>query len=283
MLKIDLSKEENLLALDSIKLGAGAASVCNKATTTQAPEVRAFRKNAQTFLLTLVEKLKERSPLRYKLTMYIASLSPFQIASASSQLMIDLFEKLCLHLVDAKWISTLCADRAETSYSTFISSMDVKQKLKEFTIDMKLDSLYMELLKNHVELRVVKIIMILSHGQGRVESGFSVNEDSLAHNMKEDTLVANRMVYDGIRNEGGIFKVDINKEMLKFCRTARSAYQNALEENRKQQTAGEKRKQDRREIQHKISAAKKVKEACVVESTRKNSELDSRIFSSRKN
>ena len=164
MLKIDLSKEANLLALDSIKVGAGAASVCKKATTTQAPEVRAFKKNARTFLVTLVEKLKERSPLRYKLTMYISSLSPFQIASASSQLMIDLFEKLCLHLVDAKWISTLCADRAETSYSTFISSTDVKQKMKAFTIDMRLDSFYMELLKKHVELReVVKIIMILSH------------------------------------------------------------------------------------------------------------------------
>ena len=76
MLKIDLKKEENLISSDNLHLGIGTIKAINKCTTTQALEVRKFKQNARKVFLNLVEKLKERSPLRYKYTHYISCLSP---------------------------------------------------------------------------------------------------------------------------------------------------------------------------------------------------------------
>ena len=56
----------------------------------------------------------------------------------------------------------MCADRAETSYKSFIKSNDIKERMKAFTLDLRIDTLYMELLKTHIELReVVTIVLIL--------------------------------------------------------------------------------------------------------------------------
>ena len=70
-------------------------------------------------------------------------------------------------------------------------------------MDEKLDVFYMSCLSRHVEVReVVKLVMILSHGNARVRSGFSANEETLVENMSEGSLVARRVVFDGVMNEG---------------------------------------------------------------------------------
>ena len=109
-------------------------------------------KHARNFLVHLAKKLKERFPLCYKFTLYISSLSPTQIAAGNHDFLTDLFSKLCLHLVECNWISSLCADRAETSYKSFIKSNDVTMTLT-FTLDLRIDTLYMELLKTQIELQ----------------------------------------------------------------------------------------------------------------------------------
>ena len=58
-------------------------------------------------------------------------------------------------------------------------------------------------------------MLILSHGNVCVESGFSINEDMLLENMKERSLMAYRLVYGGVMNAVGISIVDITKEMIK--------------------------------------------------------------------
>ena len=68
----------------------------------------------------------------------------------------DLFNKLCAHFVDCKLISTLCADRAETSYKLFINSDEVRRKMSAFDMySDRLDDHYMPLLQNHLELREI--------------------------------------------------------------------------------------------------------------------------------
>jgi len=42
----------------------------------------------------------------------------------------------------------------------------------------------------------MKLILVLSHGNAAVESGFSVNGDMLVENLHEASLVAQRIVYD---------------------------------------------------------------------------------------
>ena len=43
---------------------------------------------------------------------------------------------------------------------------------------------------------VLQIVFILSQGNARVESGFSVNADMLIENLKEEPLIAQCRVYD---------------------------------------------------------------------------------------
>ena len=164
MLKIDLKKEENFISSDNLQLGVETIRPINKCTTTQALEVRKFKQNARTFFIHLVEKLEERSPLRYKYTHFISCLSTNQIVSSKDEFLINLFSKLCLLLNEQGCITMLCGDRAEASYKLFIANADVKNQMKEFNMDERLDVFHMSRLSNHVELKeVVKLVMILSH------------------------------------------------------------------------------------------------------------------------
>ena len=178
-----MKKEENLISSDNLHLGVGTTRTVNKCITTQTLEVRKFKKNARKFSIHLVEKLKERSPVRYKYAHYRSCLSLNQIVSSKDEFSINL-SKLYLLLNEQGWITTVCADRGEVSYKLFTINADVKNQMKEFNMNERLDVFYMSRLSRHVELReVVKLVMILSHGNARVESGFSANEEMLVENM----------------------------------------------------------------------------------------------------
>ena len=109
----------------------------------------------------------------------------------------------------------------------------MKNQIKEFDMDERPDVFYLSSLSHQVELReLVKLVMILSHGNVFVESGFSENEEMLVENMSEGSLVAPRMVFDGVMNEGDISNVDVNREMLKFINNAPSEYVKQLEKRK---------------------------------------------------
>ena len=91
--------------------------------------------------------------------------------------------------------------------------------MKEFNMDERVDFLFVSCLSRHVELReVVKLVMILQHGNTRVESGFSANEETLVENMSEGSLVARRSDFDGAMNEEDISNVDVNKKNIEICK-----------------------------------------------------------------
>ena len=91
--------------------------------------------------------------------------------------------------------------------------------MKEFNMDERVDFLFVSCLSRHVELReVVKLVMILQHGNTRVESGFSANEETLVENMSEGSLVARRSDFDGVMNEEDISNVDVNKKNIEICK-----------------------------------------------------------------
>ena len=84
-----------------------------------------------------------------------------------------------------------------------LKAMNLKEKMKAFTLDLRINTLYTELLKAHIELReVMKIVLILSHENARVEAGVSINEDISENMIKEEVLVAHRIVYDCVVNSG---------------------------------------------------------------------------------
>jgi hypothetical protein len=88
---------------------------------------------------------------------------------------------------------------------------------------------------------VVKLVLILSHGNATVEGGVSINGDMLVENLHEESLVAQRTVYDAVQSAGGVSSIQIDKTLLSFVRGSHARYLQALE--RKRQSAVEHDKQ----------------------------------------
>ena len=72
-MSLDLSKEENLLLSVSVNVGFGAQSLIKKVARCKSEKVHEFRKAAHSVIKECIEKLCERSPLKYKLTRAISS------------------------------------------------------------------------------------------------------------------------------------------------------------------------------------------------------------------
>ena len=89
-----------------------------------------------------------------------------------------------------------------------------------------------------------------------MESGFSINGDILSENLQEESVVAERQVYDRIHNQGGVLHVDITKEMMRFVRVSHSRYIEALKEKILKYSEEEKRKTNKRSINSRMRELK---------------------------
>ena len=96
---------------------------------------------------------------------------------------------------------------------------------------------------------VVKMLLVMSHGQSTVERGFCTN--ILKTNIGKETLKAFRIVYDGLVNAPTESRVDkqprekekgyqldvsqipVMKKMMEACRNARKKYDAYLEEEKR--------------------------------------------------
>ena len=125
LMKIDLTEKGNLLPSESVKVGFGAKKILSNLPTVQAPECRKFKQQAQCFLIKIVEKIRERSPLKCSLSLYLSSLSPIQITSVSDEVLGKRFDKLLEHLDESGWISSTMADSAQSEYRIFINEQNV--------------------------------------------------------------------------------------------------------------------------------------------------------------
>ncbi len=78
-------------------------------------------------------------------------------------------------------------------------------------------------------LHVFQIILVISHGNASVESGFSINKDMLVENLSEKSVVSQRIISDAVRHAGGHLKINIDKEMMVKTRSSHSAYKDHLQ------------------------------------------------------
>ena len=86
----------------------------------------------------------------------------------------------------------------------------------------------------------------MSHGNASVESVFSVNRDIILPNMLEETIVAQRIVYENIRWPTHVI---ITPEMIKMVRNAHKQY----DDNRKRKEAFHSEGQNRLAAKRKAS------------------------------
>lgn len=83
------------------------------------------------------------------------------------------------------------------------------------------------------------------HGNADVGRGFSINEECLVENLKNDSLVAQRLVFDEIQTKGGLNKFTISKSLI-FA--ARNASSKRIEAFKSKQSVKEERRQSQEKI-----------------------------------
>ena len=76
---------------------------------------------------------------------------------------------------------------------------------------------------------VTKKLLILSHVQATFERSFSINSHVAVENLKEESLVAQRIVHDAITTAGGVCQMPVTKSMLSYAQGARQKYMAYLE------------------------------------------------------
>ena len=193
----NLSNKENLLPDGSVVVGFGTTKSLRKSKTVQSPEDPNFRKEVRNFMVRLIEKLREQPPFKYSLPFYLESLSPSIISTYKTELHINRFKKPleCLH--ESGWI-----DPAKSEYKAFVYDQAIVTRLPTFDIHSdRIDVILGKLMQSGAHLlEAVNLCLILSHGNAHVGSGFLTNEQILDHNMKETSLVAQHIVFEGIQS-----------------------------------------------------------------------------------
>ena len=182
-------------------------------------------------------------------------------------------------------ITSTEADDAKAKFSELCASAKSKHKeqFDTFSREQHLDVFYSKIFvgdEKQVPLwKVVKMVLILSHGNASVESGFSVNKELLLENMEEDTIVAQRIVFDAIRVAGmDVTRIDISK-MIGCVKQSHSAYQTAQQPKKEKQSAEEKHASKDRKRKATIASLQQQKKQKLAELKTEAAAIDSKIAS----
>lgn len=243
LINIDF-KIENLKTAKHVDLGIATELALSKINGKEL-DILHFRNDCRRFLLEASLKLIEKSPLKYKIVQGAECLMPSRLLNKPEKSKFGM--KTCLTmLLDKNHISKHQAERAHQQFDCFLTqTQDFKTDLKNFKFSTdRLDNLLAKLMdkKDFQDLwHCVKLILILSHGNAFVESGFSVNKEMLVENMHQETLVGLRTVWDQISYHGGsIMKIDINADMLSYARSSNFRYKQALKQKEEEIDAEKK-------------------------------------------
>lgn len=240
--RLDVLKTENLLPVKELEIGYETRKALKKVSEKiKDQEILQFRSSIRTCCQKMVLKLQEKSPLKYRTVKAITCFDP---AIAATSVGLNRFKNLLGILVDHNIISGSAGDLARNDFSRLCEqSIDDLKSYKRYSKeeDTDLDTFWTQLAHKHLKgkdlenfMKIIKISLILSHGNANLERGFSVNSECLNPNLQEKSLVARRSIYDSVSSIGGIQKLDITKSLQNSVRLARSRYSTALE-NMKQE------------------------------------------------
>ncbi|KAK5876302.1 hypothetical protein CesoFtcFv8_025669 [Champsocephalus esox] len=168
----------------------------------------------------MVSKLFEKAPLKYPLVRNLSVLDP-RVLPKSKEVSTRKLTTVLRLLVETGRIEDKCCDEIIREFGYFYdhSLMSASDCFRDFNPQSgRLDEFYQEHLSNKAECRhlweVVKLVLVLSHGQASVERGFSVNKEVMVENLKEHLLIAQRVIKDHVHSVGGLLNVAYTKELL---------------------------------------------------------------------
>lgn len=205
-----------------------------------------IKMDCKKFLITLLDKLLKKAPVHHMLVRSMQCLDPRRMAG-SKELCVTQMRRMLHILVEAKHVNEAVCDDILREFCDLAA---LQVKFREFDPKTaRVDTLLYETMGTKPSLsrvwNVVKLLLVLSHGQASVERGFSINKELIVENQRERSLVARRLIVDHVRSVGGVTKVEITKELLLSAAGARQKYYGYLDEEKRkkeQQAVDLKRK-----------------------------------------
>jgi hypothetical protein len=259
VMNLDLKDSDTLLPIEKVDIGYSAKHIMKKLKCSD-KEKYMLKKDFSKIVISVIEKLKEKSPLKSNLARGLTCFDPDIILNKPTlgQTRVDSVLEI-LH--NSKRITDVQAENAKKQYTLLTVDEKVLPKLTTFkenhsTDDGRLDQLFSSTIgkdKKYMHLwDVIKLCFILSHGNAAVESGFSVNKNLLVENLLEDSLTSQRMVYDTVTAMGGVQHVVITRQLLISVRGSRKKYEDHLQQKKKQETLEETKRKEKRKLEAEI-------------------------------
>ena len=210
-------------------------------------DVFQFREQGRKFFKAIVLKLLKKSPLKFKLTRVLKCLNPKMIVT-EPDVCIENFKGVTQCLVEVNRLESSDVDKVVDEFSDWISAAKISVEFCEFSKEQPLDSFYFNNFPKTCYptlWKVVRELLLVSHGQAAVERGFSIGKALAKENQLQETIVNLRLVKDYIISVGGTEKVNVSKDMLTSVMASHRRYTTHLEKKRDdlaKKQVGEKRK-----------------------------------------
>ncbi|KAJ8048024.1 hypothetical protein HOLleu_00178 [Holothuria leucospilota] len=205
-------------------------------------QVLQFLGQCRDMLVAATSKLLVKCPLTYTITRNLACMDPCMMATNKDDCVAK-FRRVLHKLVFLKQVNEIDCDSLQWEYEAFLDEAVSRNfsKFKGYSCDdQRLDtflSMYMNGVPAYDKLwQLTKKLLILSHGQATVERGFSVNAQLIVENMKEKSVVFQRVVHNAIANYGGLLKTPVTKSLLSYAASARRKYMAYLEDQNHQRS-----------------------------------------------
>ena len=184
---------------------------------------KTFKGECKLMVLDILRKLQERSPLRYSIVRNCSSLVPKNMVLHREESTLR-FRSLCDRLYALKKISST-ADNGKNRFEEFINFIIFEHKQSFLVFDVNKDRLdrffgvHLSGEDRYKDLRLIcKLVFILSHGRSNIERGFSINKEVLGDNMKEKSIVSQRLVYDTLASSNvEVHEFQVSQELRKSC------------------------------------------------------------------
>lgn len=279
--RVDLNNNENIILPKNLKLGFAVKAELKKLKEIKECEIKSFKDDCVTVLKLICQKIISKSPIKYKLCRGITFCNPQLLSHSLSQALRRL--EIVLEIFQEKrWIGYAESDELLKEFNNFCTKHGALECFKQFDrSSQRLDHFWYNLIvtMNGSEklLNFLKRILILSHGNAFVERGFSINKEVIVENQLAKSLVAQRQVYDAIQSLGGLDNIIIDKEMILKARNARSLYNEALEEVRKEKQIKVNENSNKKKLIDEIDELKNKRLKVIAERQRETDLIDEKI------
>lgn len=249
--KIDLDNKDHVLGAKYINLGYATEAALRQTKQVSDFEVLQFREQCRKCIKIFVNKIMDRSPIKFPLVRAISCMDPAiairnGVADKRLQLALEIY-------VEHGLISGTGADKIDREYKKLRDNSAFKVQVENFNQSkIRLDHFWVNLIKNCGPsdysnlLHFVELVMTLSHGNAAVERGFSINKECLVENQKEKSLIAQRIIYDGVNATKGLENLEITKDLIHFARNAHAWYKEALATQKRENEEEEERRKERK-------------------------------------